>query len=88
MMRESSVDLERLGDLWNKYFLEGMGREFHGSGVSLIRALPTVKRVKEGVLPYEDALQLVKNGRPLTLNHCAAASRFATATTRWRSASV
>lgn len=76
MMRESSVDLERLGDLWNKYFLEGMGREFHGSGVSLIRAVPTVKTVKESVLPYEDALQLVKNGRPLTLNHCACRIAF------------
>jgi Na+-translocating ferredoxin:NAD+ oxidoreductase subunit B len=71
LMRESSVDLERLADLWDKYYLEGHGREMHGSGISLIRALPTVQSVKENVLPHEDALQAVKNATILTLNPCA-----------------
>jgi hypothetical protein len=70
-MRESSLDLERLGDLWDKYYLEAHGREMHGSGISLVRALPTVKSVKENVLPHEDALQAVKNAKMLTLNPCA-----------------
>jgi len=71
LMRESSVDLERLADLWDKYYLEGHGQEMHGSGISLIRALPTVQSVKENVLPHEDALQAVKNATILTLNPCA-----------------
>lgn len=75
-MRESSVDLERLADLWDKYYAEGMGRELHGSGISLIRAVPTVKSVKENVLPHEDALQLVKNATMLTLNPCACRVAF------------
>jgi len=70
-LRESSVDLERLGDLWDKYYAEGHGREMHGSGISVSRALPTVKSVKENVLPHEDALQVVKNAQMLTLNPCA-----------------
>jgi hypothetical protein len=70
-MREASVDLERLGDLWNKYYAEGHGRELHGSGISIIRALPPVQSVKENVLPHEDALDLVKNAQMLTLNPCS-----------------
>ena len=71
LMRESSVDLEHLADLWDKYYLEGHGREVHGSGISLVRALPTVRSVKESVLAHEDALQAVKNATMLTLNPCA-----------------
>jgi Pyruvate/2-oxoacid:ferredoxin oxidoreductase delta subunit len=71
LMRESSVDLERLADLWDKYYLEGHGQEMHGSGISVVRALPTVQSVKENVLPHEDALQAVKNATILTLNPCA-----------------
>jgi len=70
-MRESSLDLERLGDLWDKYYFEGRGREMHGSGISIVRALPTVQSFKENVLPHEDALQAVKNAQMLTLNPCA-----------------
>jgi Fe-S-cluster-containing hydrogenase component 2 len=70
LLRESSVDLERLADLWERYYLEGRGREMHGSGISLVRALPTVQSVKENVLPHEDALQVVKSALMLTLNPC------------------
>ena len=75
-MRDSSVDLERLGDLWDKYFAEGWGQEFHGTGISLIRALPPTQSIKENVLPYEDALQLVKNAPMVTLNPCACRIAF------------
>ena len=71
LMREPSLDLERLGDLWDKYYFEGRGREMHGSGISIVRALPTVQSFKENVLPHEDALQAVKNAQMLTLNPCS-----------------
>jgi electron transport complex protein RnfB len=70
-MRNTSMDLERLADLWDRYYAEGWGQEMHGSGISLIRSLPTVKSVKENVLPHEDAIELVKNGQMVTLNPCA-----------------
>jgi electron transport complex protein RnfB len=70
-MRESSVDLERLADLWDKYYSEGWGQQLHGSGISIIRALPPVQSVKENVLPHEDALDLVKNAKMLTVNPCS-----------------
>jgi len=70
-MGESSMNLERLADLWDKYYLEAQGREMHGSGISIVRALPTVQSVKENVLPHEDALQAVKNAKMLTLNPCS-----------------
>lgn len=70
-MGESSMDLERLAGLWDKYYLEAQGREMHGSGISIVRALPTVQSVKENVLPHEDALQAVKNAKMLSLNPCS-----------------
>jgi Fe-S-cluster-containing hydrogenase component 2 len=76
LLRESSMDLDRLANLWNKYFLEAWGRELHSTGISLVRALPTVQSVKENVLPYEDALELVKNAQMLTLNPCSCRTAF------------
>jgi Pyruvate/2-oxoacid:ferredoxin oxidoreductase delta subunit len=70
-MGESSMDLERLAGLWDKYYFEAQGREMHGSGISIVRALPTVQSVKENVLPHEDALQAVKNAKMLSLNPCS-----------------
>jgi len=70
-MGESSMDLERLAGLWDKYYLEAQGREMHASGISIVRALPTVQSVKENVLPHEDALQAVKNAKMLSLNPCS-----------------
>ncbi|MDP2947979.1 MAG: 4Fe-4S binding protein [Chloroflexota bacterium] len=75
-MPNMSPDMEKLGELWNKYFRDGWGREMHGSGISVCRALPAVSVYKENVVRFEDALDLVKNAGMLTLNPCACRQAF------------
>jgi Na+-translocating ferredoxin:NAD+ oxidoreductase subunit B len=65
-VRQPSPDLDRLGDLWEKYFVEAWGREFHSGSIQLARALPAIEAPKDRVMPYEDALQIVqKSSSPI-----------------------
>jgi electron transport complex protein RnfB len=59
-VRQPSPDLDRLGDLWEKYYSEAWGRELHSGSIQLARALPAIEAPKEQVLPYEDAIQIVQ----------------------------
>lgn len=54
-----SVDLEKIGGLFAKYFREGWGHEMHGHPVPFGRVLPPIGPPKEQVLPHEDAIKLV-----------------------------
>ncbi len=69
-LRQPSPDLDRLGDLWEKYFLEGQGREMHGGSTPLVRALPAIEAPKDQVLPYEDAVQIVQKASFINLLPC------------------
>jgi Pyruvate/2-oxoacid:ferredoxin oxidoreductase delta subunit len=70
-LRQPSPDLDRLGDLWEKYFFEGQGREMHGGSIQLVRALPAVDAPKDQVLPYEDAAQIVQKASFVNLVPCS-----------------
>jgi len=65
-VRQPSPDLDRLGDLWEKYFAEAWGRELHSGSIQLGRAVPAIEAPKDQVLPYEDAVQIVqKSSSPI-----------------------
>jgi Na+-translocating ferredoxin:NAD+ oxidoreductase subunit B len=68
-VRQKSPDLDRLGDLWEKYYVEAFGRELH-TGFQLSRALPAVDAPKDRVVPYEDAVQIVENAPPAVILPC------------------
>ena len=65
-VRQPSPDLDRLGDLWEKYFVEAWGRELHSGPIQIARAVPAIEAPKDQVIPYEDALQIVqKSSSPI-----------------------
>ncbi len=68
---EPSLDLERLGGLFEKYFHEGWGREMHRHDVPFVRALPPIGPPKESVLPHEDAVKLVEKASFAALVDCS-----------------
>ncbi len=68
--REPSAELDRLGDLFEQYFLEGWGREMHGRGVPIGRVLPAVGPPKEKVIAHDDAVKLVERTAAPTLVDC------------------
>ncbi len=70
-VRQPSPDLDRLGDLWEKYYFEGQGREMHGGSIQLVRALPAIDAPKDQVLPYEDAAQIVQKASFVNLVPCS-----------------
>lgn len=74
--RDPSPDLERLGDLWNKYLLEGMGAEFHGGDIAVARTLPAIKAPKENVMPFEDAVEVVKKAPSAAIIPCSCRTAF------------
>jgi hypothetical protein len=73
-MREKSPDLDRLGDLWERYFSEGFLGEVHSGPVQIARAVPAVEPDKEQVVPYEDALKMVEEASSLAINRCTCRS--------------
>lgn len=76
VLREPSPDLERLADLWDQCFNEGYGAEFHSGGIAVSRALPAIKAPKENVLPFEDAVELVKKAPSLSIIPCSCRAAF------------
>jgi NAD-dependent dihydropyrimidine dehydrogenase PreA subunit len=71
VLREPSPDLERLSDLWEQCFNEGFGAEFHSGGIAVSRAIPAIKAPKENVLPFEDAVELVKKAPSPSIIPCS-----------------
>ncbi|MDP2950329.1 MAG: 4Fe-4S binding protein [Chloroflexota bacterium] len=68
-VRQKSPDLDRLGDLWEKYYAEAFGRQLH-TGFQMSRALPAITSPKERVVPYEDAVKIVENAPPAVILPC------------------
>jgi Pyruvate/2-oxoacid:ferredoxin oxidoreductase delta subunit len=66
-----SVDMEKLGDLLERYFHEGWGRTLHGHGIPIARALAPLGPPKEKVLPHEDAVKLVEQASFAALVDCS-----------------
>src|SRR4030067_1356127 len=62
-VRQKSPDLDRLGDLWEKYYAEAFGRQLH-TGFQMSRALPAITSPKDRVVPYEDAVKIAENAPP------------------------
>ena len=69
-MRQRSPELDRLGDLWDKYYTEAWGRELHSGSFQVARALPAVGPPKERVVPFEDAVQIVEKASSPTIYPC------------------
>ena len=76
ILREPSPDLERLADLWDQCFNDGFGAEFHSGGIAVSRALPAIKAPKENVLPFEDAVELLKKAPSPSLIPCSCRTAF------------
>ena len=68
-VRQKSPDLDRLGDLWEKYYAEAFGRQLH-TGFQMSRALPAITAPKERVVPYEDAMKIAENSPPAVILPC------------------
>jgi H+/Na+-translocating ferredoxin:NAD+ oxidoreductase subunit B len=66
-----SVDMERLGTLFEKYFHEGWGQEMHRHPVPFARILPPIGPPKESVLLHEDAVKLVESAPFAALVDCS-----------------
>ncbi len=76
ILREPSADLEHLGDLWNQYLNEGLGAEAHSGGIAISRTLPAIKAPKENVLPFEDAVELIKKAPSPSIIPCSCRTAF------------
>ncbi len=71
ILRDPSPDLERLGQLWDKYMSEGFGKELHSGGIAITRTLPAIKAPKENVMAFEDAVEVVKNAASPVIIPCS-----------------
>jgi electron transport complex protein RnfB len=71
ILREPSPDLEHLGKLWDQYLNESLGKEMHSGGIAISRTVPAIKAPKENVLPFEDAVELVKNAPSPAIIPCS-----------------
>ncbi len=76
ILRVPSPDLERLGDLWNQYFNEGFGQQIHSGGIAISRTIPAIKVPKENVLPFEDAVELVKKAPSPAIMPCSCRTAY------------
>ncbi len=68
--RAPSPDMDKLGDLFERYFHEGWGQEVHSHGIPVGRVLPAVGPPKETVMPFEDAVNLVEKAPLAALVTC------------------
>jgi Pyruvate/2-oxoacid:ferredoxin oxidoreductase delta subunit len=66
------VDMERLGQLWVKFYENGWGHELHGSPTNMARVFPAEGSIASSVtvLPFEEAARYVENARYLSLANC------------------
>ncbi len=71
IVRQPSADLQELGDLWERYYAEGFGREVHGASVQLLRTVPGITAPKDSVIPYDDAVRQVEQASYLMRMPCA-----------------
>jgi ferredoxin len=73
---DPSLDMEKLGDLFDKYYDEGWGREMHTHPVPFSRAVPPIGPPKESILPHEDAVKLVEQAPFAALIDCSCRQAF------------
>jgi Pyruvate/2-oxoacid:ferredoxin oxidoreductase delta subunit len=66
-----SVDMPKLGRLFEKYFAEGWGHEMHAHEPPMTRALPPISPPKEQVLPHEDVVKIVERAGGAVQVNCA-----------------
>ncbi len=66
------VDMERLGQLWHKYYDDGWGHELHGAPTNMARVLPHADSIAESVtvLPFEQAARYIDEADAISLGRC------------------
>ncbi|MBI4788825.1 MAG: 4Fe-4S binding protein [Chloroflexi bacterium] len=66
------VDMERLGQLWNRYYENGWGHEMHGAPTNMARVLPHEDSIAETVtvLPFEEAAKYIDEAEYISLGNC------------------
>lgn len=67
------ADSDRLGHLWEQYFENGHGHEFHGSKTNQTRVLPVQKAIPSTtkVLPFEEVSHYIGKAECISLGACA-----------------
>lgn len=67
------VDMERLFQLWTRYYENGWGNELHGAPTNFARVLPHSGSVAESVtvLPFEEAARYIDAADDISLGNCA-----------------
>ena len=67
------VDMERLGELWTRYYENGWGHELHGATTNMARVLPHEESIAETVtvLPFEQAAQYIEQAEYIALGNCS-----------------
>lgn len=67
------VDMERLFQLWTRYYEKGWGNELHGAATNFARVLPHADSVADSVtvLPFEEAAKYVDAADVISLGNCA-----------------
>jgi len=70
-LKERAPDLEKLADLYERYFREGFGHELHGGEIQIARVLPPKEGTpEEQVMPFEDVARVLERQDRLYLQPC------------------
>lgn len=69
---ERNEKTDKLGKLWDRYFMNGLGRVMHNTPVPLSRVLPVGQALPDrlDVLPYERAAEIIKASWNIGLANC------------------
>lgn len=70
-LKDRTPDLEKLANLYDRYFHEGFGHELHGGKIQIARVLPPIEGTpQEQVTPYEDVVKMLQKHDRLYLMPC------------------
>jgi NAD-dependent dihydropyrimidine dehydrogenase PreA subunit len=70
-LKDRTPDLEKLGNLYDRYYREGFGHELHGGKIQIVRVLPPKDGTpQEQVTPYEDVVKVLETHDRLYLMPC------------------
>lgn len=69
---ERNEKTDKLGKLWDRYFMNGLGQVMHNTAVPLSRVLPVGKALPDqvDVLSYERASEIIRNAWNIGLASC------------------
>ncbi|MBN2078464.1 MAG: 4Fe-4S binding protein [Spirochaetes bacterium] len=66
-------ELDKLGELWEKYHAEALGNGFSGNPTPLVRVVPVSESIsaQSTVHPYEEVLHFIEAAEFIALTNCA-----------------